>query len=56
MTMTAEQLQDARNWVAECVWGDLEDGDISQLTDAQVVAGIQRHYSGGVEQFVADGE
>jgi hypothetical protein len=54
--MTAEQLRNARNWIAECVWGDLEEEDISQLPETQVIAGIQRHYSGGLEQFIRDGE
>ena len=54
--LTPEQLRNAQNWIAECVWGDLEEEDISQLPEAQVIAGIQRHYSGGLEQFIRDGE
>lgn len=41
-----------REWVSDCVWRDMDDTD--ELTDLQVVTGVQRHYQGGVKQFITD--
>lgn len=54
--LTPEQLTDARDWVADCVWADLDADDVTELTDVQVTRGIARHYDGGVAQFIADSE
>ena len=51
-----DTLEQARVWISECVWGDLEPEDIASLSDAQIHAGINRHYAGGWAQFVSDGE
>jgi len=53
MSSEAQLLHDARGWIADCCWAD--DFDVSELTDAQVKSGIQRHYDGGWPQFAADG-
>lgn len=52
--MTPEQLQEARAWIADCEWGDL-DGNY-QLSDTEVINGIKNHYEGGIAQFLQDGE
>lgn len=55
--MTAEQIKAMREWAAECVWAEAIDGDpgfLDELSDAEILGGIARHYVGGVEQFVAD--
>jgi hypothetical protein len=50
-------LTAARGWIADCAWGDLsETDDVADLTDLQVVAGIEQHYDGGWAQFRRDGE
>lgn len=41
-----------REWIADCEWNDLVDPSV--LSDDEVVAGVRRHYQGGVAQFVAD--
>lgn len=47
----------ARAWIADCAWPDLGEGDVGDLTDIEVAAGIQRHYSGGWAGFkLAGGE
>jgi hypothetical protein len=56
ITADAETLEQARVWVSECVWGDLEPEDTASLSDAQIHTGINRHYAGGWAQFVKDGE
>jgi len=52
MNLNASQLRDARDWLAECQWRDLEPEDIAILTDAQVERGIAEHYEGGVLAFL----
>jgi hypothetical protein len=54
MTLTNEELHYARTWVAECDWADLDDEDVAELTDEEIVDGIEAHYEGGVEQFKKD--
>jgi hypothetical protein len=52
--MTPEQILEARAWIADCQWGDLDDTD--ELSDGAVIQGIRRSYEGGIAQFIADGE
>lgn len=44
-------VAEMREWIADC-WPSDETG---VLTDAAVVAGVARHYEGGVAGFVTDG-
>ena len=56
-TLTPEQLQAMRAWIKDCLgtWRDLlDDDDVDELIDREVVAGIELHYVGGVEQFLKD--
>lgn len=46
----AQLITEARGWVADCEWQD----ETNHLTDAQIKAGVNRHYVGGWAQFVAD--
>jgi hypothetical protein len=43
-------LSQARSWAADCEWAEDAD-DIADLSDAQIVAGVQRHYVGGWDAF-----
>ncbi len=53
--LSAAEIVHAREWIADCVWGDLIDAeDIRQLSDEQVARGIARHYSGGIPAFKLD--
>lgn len=51
--LTAEQLTEARAWIAECLWADMCEEDIAELTDRRVERGIARHFGGGIAGFVA---
>lgn len=51
---TPDDIAAMREWLAECTWADLETDDIAELSDADVIAGVRRHYVGGVEQFLRD--
>jgi len=53
-TVTLPQLREARAWILDCVWGDLDESDVADLSGEQIVRGVQRHYEGGWAQFLAD--
>jgi hypothetical protein len=53
--MTRQQIEDAKAWILDCQWGDLEEEDISELSDTEVINGIARNYDGGIDQFILDG-
>lgn len=42
-----------RDWIADCVWRDLSPEDIEELTDDEIIRGVDQHYQGGVAAFVA---
>jgi hypothetical protein len=52
--MSDEVMQDARNWVSDCTWRE-DPEDLESLSDEQVRRGINKHYAGGWDQFVEDG-
>lgn len=52
--LTGSLLTEAREWIMDCCWTDLEPEDVEDLPAAVIQRGIRRHYAGGVAQFVAD--
>ena len=51
------QITEARDWVCDCLggWTDLEDeDDVDELSDRDVMVGVNRSYDGGINQFLAD--
>jgi hypothetical protein len=54
ITLSVEDLAEARAWIADCAWGDLDPEDIASLTDAEVMRGVERHYDGGLLAFQLD--
>lgn len=56
LQFTTEQVQSARDWLADCEWSDLEEGEIDDLAPLVIVRGVQRHYEGGWAQFVTNME
>jgi hypothetical protein len=47
------QIIEARMWISDCSWCD-ELEDLENLTDDEVMRGIERHYDGGWIQFLED--
>lgn len=43
-----------RGWISDCGWSNVDPDDIPTLSDYVIVRGVEQHYSGGVEQFLAD--
>lgn len=52
LSMTKEQIQYAREWISECVWADLEEEQIKELSDEQVIKGVKKHFCGGIPAFI----
>jgi hypothetical protein len=54
--LTPAELAEARAWIADCTWRDLDtEDDVDRLTNEEVEAGIIRHYHDGLEGFRRDG-
>lgn len=49
--LSSEELQYARDWISECSWEDLDCEDIDELSDSEVVQGIEKHFCGGLKSF-----
>ncbi len=48
------ELKQAREWIKDCagIFLDIQgDSDVDALDDKQVIDGIRRHFSGGIEAF-----
>jgi hypothetical protein len=52
--VTTAQIIEARGWIADQQWGDLEPKRVAQLSRGAVVKGIERFYPGGWNAFVAE--
>jgi hypothetical protein len=48
-----QQIIEARSWISDCIWRDQLE-ELENLTDDEVIRGINRHYDGGWIQFVED--
>lgn len=44
---TPEQIAAMREWISDCEWPDLDQEAILELSDIQVLRGIERHVDGG---------
>jgi hypothetical protein len=51
-----ELVKQGRAWIAECEWPDLDPEEVDNLRPAQVIRGIERHYAGGLAQFIEDSQ
>jgi hypothetical protein len=52
--LTPQQLLEAKNWIKDCCpWLDLQADQVDEMTDREVIAGIKRHYDGGIKAFSA---
>ena len=55
MVASPVQLQEARDWIADCEWGEeYTPDDIARLTATQIIIGVNRHYEGGWAGFCED--
>ena len=54
--VTAQLEIEMIDWLSDCIWGDMDASDFVELTAEELVHGINRHYSGGLTQFIKDGK
>lgn len=51
---TQELAAEARDWIGDCQWEDLDADDVADLTDAQALSGVKRLYEGGLDAFTGN--
>jgi hypothetical protein len=49
---TKELAAEARDWIKDCQWVDLDEDAIGRLPDTQALSGIARKYDGGLDAFI----
>lgn len=49
---TEEQIGHMREWIDDIQWEDLDGSD--GLSDEEVLDAVQKHYNGGLSQFIED--
>jgi len=57
LQLSPELLQEARGWILDCKgdWRDIHSKeDVNSLTQAEIEAGLEVHYSGGLQGFIAN--
>lgn len=47
-----ELLHQMREWALDCQWCDCDEEDINNMTDEELLQGIERNYSGGLQEFI----
>lgn len=50
--LTQCQLQQAREWLADCVWEEIEPEEFETLSERRIIRGIERHFDGGMQAFL----
>ncbi len=47
-------IQEARAFICDCSWADMDEEEAAELPDAVILKGIERYYEGGLSAFVAE--
>ncbi|NJN13664.1 MAG: peptide ABC transporter substrate-binding protein [Richelia sp. RM1_1_1] len=50
-SLNPEQLRQAKDWISDCCWEDLDPEDVEELTPDQIERGIDKNFDGGLEAF-----
>lgn len=51
-TLTTQNIEDAREWISDCSWDNLDPEDIPHLSDIEIIRGVDKHYAGGWKEFL----
>lgn len=54
MSRQDELIAAARGWVLDCMWKE-DPADIAEMSDTEILRGVNRHYDGGLAQCARDG-
>lgn len=50
---TEDQINLMRDWAKDCTWADDQDNEfIDELSDIEVLKGIEKNYEGGLAAFM----
>lgn len=51
-TLQGASLSEARAWIKDCDWPDLETDEVDELSAEEITRGVHRHYDGGLVAFL----
>jgi hypothetical protein len=51
--LSGEALRDARDWLMDCTWADVDTEDIAAMPASVITSAVRRHYDGGIAAFLA---
>jgi hypothetical protein len=54
--MTPTMIREAKSWLSDLLFADVDEEDIEEMSDLEIVQGVARHYDGGIEQFIKNNE
>lgn len=52
--ITEDEISEAVYWLQDLTFQDIDPEEIPHLDTEQVLAGVERHYDGGIVQFARD--
>jgi hypothetical protein len=52
--VTPGVVSEMRAWLCDCAWADVDTTDIALMPDVQIVAAVERHWDGGLANFLHD--
>lgn len=55
LNLTAKEIFEARAWLKDCDWPDIDEEGIDDLSDGEVVRAVARHFEGGISGFIQAG-
>lgn len=56
-SLDTKTRKQAIDWILDCSWLDIDDReDLEILNDYELSLGINKHYAGGLQQFIRDGQ
>jgi hypothetical protein len=51
--VSGSDIRAMREWAADCLWLDVDEAEIFELSAHTIIRGVDEHYDGGVAGFVA---
>lgn len=49
-------IHEMRSWIKDCSWPDIDEDDVDEMDEQEILEGVERHYSGGIDQFIVDAQ
>jgi hypothetical protein len=50
--VTPGVVAEMRAWLCDCTWAEVDTADIALMPDTQIVAAVERHWDGGLADFL----